>query len=72
VVSAIGAAEGFHVAWNASTGLVYQVQCTTNLFPPNWVNFGAPISAPVGPLTVNDTNACQSAPSRFYRVLVVP
>jgi len=58
----------FNLAWNAVSGLVYQVQYTTNLTQANWINLGKPLITTGATLTISDTNAVSSAPQRFYRL----
>jgi subtilase family serine protease len=52
--------------WNALTGLVYQVQYTTNLLQTNWINLGNAITATN--VTATATNLIGSDPQRFYRL----
>lgn len=61
--------NGFSLTWNTVSGLVYQVQFSTNLLQPDWVNLGAPLMAPGNSMTVSDTG---SSPQRFYRLIVSP
>jgi len=61
----------FNLTWNTVTGLVYQVQYTTNLLQTNWIDLGQPLIATNPNLTVSDTNAVNS-PQRFYRLSVSP
>ncbi len=35
--------------WSAVSGQTYQLQYTTNLVPPNWIDLGSPIPAPIIP-----------------------
>jgi uncharacterized repeat protein (TIGR03803 family) len=70
--SAIQGSNGFSLAWTTASGLTYQVQYTTNLSQPQWVNLGAPIVAAGYPLTISDTNGVQSSSQRFYRLVVSP
>jgi hypothetical protein len=61
----------FNFTWSAVTGQVYQVQYTTNLFQPNWINLLVkPLVATNGTMTVSDTNPIFASPGRFYRVVV--
>lgn len=62
----------FNLTWNAVTSLVYQAQYLTNLLQTNWLNLGQPLVATSATLTVSDTNAANSSPQRFYRLLVSP
>jgi hypothetical protein len=70
--SAQNGTAGFNLAWNAVSGLVYQVQYTTNLAHATWINLGKPLIAASATLTMSDTNAVSSAPQRFYRLMVSP
>ena len=70
--STVRAANNFQLAWNTTTGMVYQVQYKTNLFQPNWVNLGAASTAKTNTLAITDTNAFTVSPRRFYRLLVSP
>ncbi len=55
------------LSWNGLSGQTYQVQCTTNLAPANWVNLGASIPGTNGPIMVLD--AITSAnPQKYYRI----
>jgi hypothetical protein len=70
--SAVRAAGGFQLVLNTVTGLVYQVQYTTNLLSAAWMNLGSPTTANASTMTITDTNAVLSSPQRYYRLLVVP
>lgn len=48
-------------------GQTYQVQCTTNLAPANWVNLGDPIAGTNGAMSVSDVLG--ASPQKFYRIL---
>jgi hypothetical protein len=54
--------------WVAQMGYTYQVQYSTNLSQPNWINLGAPLTATNSILTVSDahTNLQQ-----YYRLLLL-
>jgi hypothetical protein len=69
--STVRSAGNFQLAWNASTGLVYQVQYKTNLTQTNWLNLGGAITAKTNTLSVTDTNALKNSPQRYYRYQVV-
>lgn len=56
--------------WQAVTGLVYQVQYTTNLALGNWVKLGGAVTATSSTMTASD--AIGPDEQRFYRVLLVP
>jgi len=64
-------ANGVTFSWNAATGLVYQVQYTTNLFSPNWVILKN-ITATNTPISFTDTNSISTQPQGFYRLLLLP
>ncbi len=70
--STMKSADNFQLAWNSTPGVVYQIQYTTNLLQPDWINLGSAIAAQTNTLTMTDTNAFQSSAQRFYRVLVQP
>ena len=57
-------------SWNAVTGLVYQVQYTTNLLSGPWLNLGAPITATNS--TIIMTNTIGPDRQRFYRTMISP
>jgi hypothetical protein len=59
--------NSFQFSWNTTTGLVYQLQYTTNLLATNWLILGKPITANGSPLTVTVTNTPGSPPQQFYR-----
>jgi subtilase family serine protease len=62
----------FNLTWTTVAGLVYQVQYITNLVQTNWIDLGAPITATTNTLSITDTNAISSSPSRFYRIVELP
>jgi len=62
----------FNLSWLATSGLVYQVQYTTNLLQSNWINLGPSFTATNSNMTASDINALSSSPGRFYRVLLLP
>jgi len=64
--------SSFNLSWGTIAGLLYQVQYKTNLFQASWINLGKPLVATNGSLTVSDTNATDSLPQRFYRLMVLP
>ena len=57
--------------WNAMTGLVYQVQYSTNLLKTNWIALQS-ITATNTPITFVDTNPVTGSPQKFYRLLLLP
>lgn len=66
--STMKSADDFQLAWNSTPGVVYQIQYTTNLLQPDWINLGTATAAQTNTLTLTDTNAFQSSAQRFYRV----
>ena len=60
--------ESVVFTWNSQPGLVYQVQCTSNLGSTNWVNLGEPATATDVTTTTIDvlTNSQQ-----FYRIILL-
>lgn len=60
----------FKLTWNASTGLVYQLQYRTNLLQTNWINVGSATTATTTTMSLTDTPGTNSP--RFYRVLTLP
>ena len=62
----------YKFTWEATTGLVYQVQYKTNLLQPDWLNLGNAITARTNVLTISDTNTLIVSPQRFYRLEVSP
>jgi hypothetical protein len=59
----------FSFDWNAVTGMVYQVQYSTNLNSTNWINLQSAINATTTILNASDTVAPQA---HFYRVILIP
>jgi hypothetical protein len=64
--------DSFQLSWNTATGLVYQVQYTTNLLQTNWNNLTTSFTATNYAVSLLDTNAPGSSPQRFYRLMVSP
>jgi len=58
-------------AWNAMTGLVYQVQFKTNLLQTNWAVLKS-VAATNTATTFVDTNPITSFPQKFYRLQLLP
>jgi hypothetical protein len=54
------------LSWDGLLGQTYQVQCATNLAPPNWVDLGGPIAGTNGPITVLDS--LSASPNKYYRI----
>jgi hypothetical protein len=61
--------NNFKFTWNAITGLVYQVQFTTNLLQTNWTVLKN-ITATDAATTFVDTNPITGFPQKFYRLLL--
>lgn len=61
--------HSFSMSWNSTTGLVYQVQYSTNLLSKNWFNLDT--NTATGP-TMTITNTAGPYPYLFYRVLGTP
>ena len=59
-----------NLTWSAMSGLGYQLQYTTNLFNPVWINLGIPVTA--SNATVTATDSALSDPQRFYRLTLLP
>jgi len=62
----------FTFSWNvvnAYPAVGYQVQYTTNLIAPNWLNLGGVLTGAAAPLSATDSNGADQ--QRFYRVLLV-
>ncbi len=57
-------------AWNALTGLVYQVQYKTDLNLDTWSNLGDPVTAADTVATASDVLGTDA--QRFYRVILLP
>ena len=70
--SAAPGANGLALGWSAAPGVVYQVEYRTNLLQTNWLALGSPITATNAYLTLSDTNARPTSPSRFYRLMASP
>jgi len=62
----------FQLVGSTRPNAVYQVQYKTNLSQPDWINFGTPVTASAGSLMLTHTNALQTSPQRFYRLLELP
>lgn len=59
----------FQLAWKTESNSVYQLQYKTNISQVDWINLGDAITSRTNTLTTTDTNAWQSSPQRFYRLL---
>jgi hypothetical protein len=55
------------LAWTAVPGLIYQLQYTDTLSPPDWAPLESPITATNSIMSVPDN--LSAAPQRFYRVV---
>jgi hypothetical protein len=66
----VKAATGLEITWNTSSGQNYQLQYTTNLFQPDWINVGSPVTASAATLTLTDTNNVPASPQRYYKLSV--
>ncbi|HEY4951773.1 MAG TPA: protease pro-enzyme activation domain-containing protein [Verrucomicrobiae bacterium] len=62
----------FNLTWDSTIGLVYQVQCNTNLASTNWVNLGKIIIATNTSIILSDTNALNASRQKFYRLQLLP
>jgi subtilase family serine protease len=62
--------NNFNLAWNAWSGLVYQIQYTTDLSAPVWQNLGRPITATNAVMSITDM--LPPEPWRFYRIALLP
>jgi uncharacterized repeat protein (TIGR03803 family) len=58
------------LTWSTISGLIYQLQYTTNLNGGAWNNLGAPIPATSG--STNQSDGTHSGAERFYRVKAYP
>jgi hypothetical protein len=67
-IGATSTINGFDLSWSAMTNATYRVQCKTNLLQPDWIDV-ATVAADSGTMTFEDTNALDSEPQRFYRVV---
>ena len=62
-------AGSFSLAWSAQSNFTYQLQYTTNLSAPSWVNLGGPITATNGSASTADFPVSDFR--RFYRLQLV-
>jgi hypothetical protein len=69
IQSATQSAGTINIAWTALLGLVYQVQYTDTLSPPDWTDLGVAITATNNIMAVTDNFT--SASQRFYRVALL-
>ncbi len=60
----------FTLNWSAVASQTYQIQYKTNFAQTNWTDFGSPILASNGVMSVSDSTTNDS--SRFYRVVLLP
>jgi hypothetical protein len=61
----------FSFNFSVTPNTTYQVQCTTNLVQPVWINLGDPVTASADTLNFTDTNAAAYSQC-FYRLKVAP
>jgi subtilase family serine protease len=57
-------------SWNSLSGIIYQLQYSTNLSKNNWSNLGSSITATSG--STGTSTPIGPDPQRFFRVQVVP
>jgi len=57
------------LSWSATSNVTYQLQYSTTLSPPAWVNLGASITAAGNTISTSDSQPTD--PGRFYRVIIV-
>jgi hypothetical protein len=72
VLSPTAAGGNFNLSWNTVNtypAVGYQVQYTTNLASPDWINLGGVLTGPGPTLSATDTDRADA--QRFYRVLLV-
>jgi hypothetical protein len=69
---AVKTPSSFSLTWNSASGLSYQLQYTTDLAQPNWINLGSPVVATGNSLTVTDGSAGSATTQRFYRLILAP
>jgi len=62
----------FNLSLSAVSGLTYQLQYITNLAQTNWINLSSPQLAGANLLSFSDTNALNSSPARYYRIIISP
>jgi trimeric autotransporter adhesin len=60
----------YNFTWSAVSNLTYELQCTTNLAAPVWVDLGSPVTATNN--SVSTTDAVDADGQRFYRVRLWP
>jgi hypothetical protein len=58
------------LAWTALPGVAYQVQYSTSLAQPVWINVGGSITANANPMTTSASIGPDA--QHFYRVMVLP
>jgi subtilase family serine protease len=62
----------FSMTFRTLANLPYQLQYTTNLSQPEWLNLGTPITSTSSPLTVSDPSTIPQTGQRFYRLMLFP
>ena len=66
------AADACRLTWRGAAGVIYQAQYSTNLSYGPWGNVGSPVPGTGQSVSVNDPQAGNSAPQRFYRLVLTP
>jgi hypothetical protein len=64
------AQDGISLTWSSSAGARYQLQSATDLTAGNWIDWGDPVTATNGTLTV--PQPITADPHRFYRLVLLP
>jgi subtilase family serine protease len=67
--SAARSGGGMVLRWSAMSNVTYQLQYSTSLGPPAWMNLGAPITAAGNSVSTSDLQPPN--PERYYRVVIV-
>ncbi len=62
------AGNNFSLNFSTTPGLTYQVQYTTSLLQPNWLNLGSSFIATGTSSTIVDSSALINSAQRFYRI----
>jgi hypothetical protein len=69
LLSVVNVPGAFHFNFSVTPGTTYQVQWTTNLAQPEWIDLGDPVTPASDTLNFTDTNAA-SYSQCFYRLKV--
>ena len=64
-------AGAYQLNWLGAAGVKYQVQYSTNVVQPAWINLGSAITGTGSAMNLTDPDAGQ-APQRFYRLIALP